>query len=65
VKLFIKYYLHRFLPTSLLDINKFISKKFNKYKDVNFKDISKKNNIKINENSFEDRKLFMLAKKKD
>ena len=65
VKLFFKYYLHRFLPMSLLNVNKLISSKTNKFKNVNFKDTYKQNDTKINENIYRYSKLFMLVKKND
>ena len=64
VKLFFKYYFHRYLPMSILNINKLISKKSNKYKNFeNFDEIFKQDNPKINENIFDQHKLFCLSKK--
>ena len=66
IKLFLKYYLHRFFPMSVLNINKFISSKTKKYKDIkNIKDTFKQNNIEISENVFDRAKLFYLVKKKN
>tara|TARA_B100000989_G_scaffold298822_1_gene290221 strand:+ start:3252 stop:4211 length:960 start_codon:yes stop_codon:yes gene_type:complete len=66
LKLFLKYYLHRFLPISLLNINKFISKITNKYKNIeNFEEIFNQDNPKINHNIFDRDKLFYLVKKND
>ena len=63
VKLFFKYYLHRFLPMSLLNLNKVISGKANKFKNINFKNVYSHNDTKINGSIYEYDKLFMLAKK--
>jgi hypothetical protein len=49
---------------SLLNFNKLISKKNNKYKNFeNFDEIFKQDNPKINENIFDRQKLFCLSKK--
>ena len=64
IKLFLKYYLHRYLPINLLNINKSISKKNNKYKNFeNFDEIFKQDNPKINENIYDSHKLYCLSRK--
>ena len=50
---------------SLLNLNKVISGKANKFKNINFKNIYKHNDNKINESIYEYSHLFMLTKKND
>ena len=64
VKLYLKYYFHRYMPMSILNLNKYISKRINTYKNIeNFKDLFKQDETKINPNNFNQQKLFYLVKK--
>jgi SAM-dependent methyltransferase len=63
IKLFFKYYLHRFLPMFILNINRLISQKNQKVKKDNLKVVYENDKIEINENNYDYKKLFMIVKK--
>ena len=64
IKLFLKYYFHRYMPMSILNLNKYISKRVNTYKNIeNFKDLFRQDETKIDPNNFDRQKLFYLVKK--
>ena len=64
ILLLIKYYLHRYLPLKILNLRKNFQKKNDDFKINDVKEMFNSNNTNIDENNFENSKLFFLLKKK-